>query len=136
MPLTLETLPSPQQEATVDRYFQTFNEGNFDATASLFAVDGKLQPPFEEPIVGIEAIRAYLKQEAAGMRAFPHEHEAAMVGDDRSQIVVRGQVSAIVFKVNCAWMFDLNAAGEIEYVRVKLLASMQELFNLRPDKAH
>lgn len=134
MPLTLKQTTLLQQEATVERYFLTFNEGNFDETATLFAESGELRPPFEDPIVGPEAIRDYLKQEAEGMQAYPKEIEVELKADDRRRITVRGQVTAIVFKVNCAWIFELDAAGAIAHVRVKLLASMQELLNLRSEK--
>ncbi|MEM1309044.1 MAG: nuclear transport factor 2 family protein [Cyanobacteria bacterium P01_C01_bin.70] len=133
MPLTLEQTTLLQREATVERYFDTFNAGTFDETAALFADAGQLCAPFEEPIAGREAIQAYLYQEAAGMRAYPKEIEVKSGDGDRRCVIVKGQVTAIVFKVNCAWIFDLNANGEIEQVRVKLLASMQELFNLRSE---
>lgn len=133
MPLTLEQTTLLQQEKTIERYFRSFNEGNFDETVTLFAENGQLLPPFEAPIVGQAAILAYLNQEAEGMQAFPRELTVnEKEGEDR-RIVVKGQVTAIVFKVNCAWIFDLNANGEIACVQVKLLASMQELLNLRSE---
>jgi len=134
MTLTVEQTTLLQQEKTLERYFATFNVGDFDETAQLFAESGQLRPPFEEPIVGPEAIAAYLKSEAEGMEAFPKELEIELGECDRRRIIVRGQVTASVFKVNCAWIFDLNLKGEIDQVRVKLLASMQELLNIRPEQ--
>jgi ketosteroid isomerase-like protein len=134
MTLTAEQTTLLQQEKTIEQYFQTFNEGAFDETAKLFAETGELRPPFEEPLVGYEAIRNYLKQEAEGMEAFPKELEVELGEDDRHHIIVRGQVTAVVFKVNCAWIFELNPDGKIKWVRVKLLATMQELLNIRPAK--
>lgn len=131
MSLTLEQTTLLQHVNTLERYFQTFNEGNFDATAQLFAEQGTLLPPFEEPIVGPEAISHYLHEEAEGMQAFPKELEMTTAESGNRCVIVRGQVTAIVFKVNCAWIFELNDQDEIEHVRVKLLASMQELLNLR-----
>ena len=132
MTLTLEQTTLLQQEKTVEQYFHTFNEGAFDKTAQLFTAAGELRPPFEEPLVGYEAIRAYLKQEAEGMEAFPKELEIELGEGDRRRIIVRGQVTAVVFKVNCAWIFELTPDGEIDWVRIKLLASMQELLDIRP----
>ena len=133
MPLTLKQITLPQCEDTVERYFYTFNKGDFDATAVLFAKAGQLHPPFEDPIVGPDAIRAYLHQEAEGMQAYPNAIEVEPEPGEgcRRRIIVKGRVTAIVFKVNCAWMFELNSENEIEYVRVKLLASMQELLAIR-----
>ena len=41
-------------------YFETMNAGDFEPTAAMFAGDGVLNAPFEEPIVGREAIAPYL----------------------------------------------------------------------------
>jgi hypothetical protein len=131
MPLTLEQTTLLQHEKTLERYFQTFNEGQFADTAQLFAADGQLLPPFEEPIVGPEAIHRYLQQEAEGMQAFPKAVEILADASRDRGFIVRGQVTAIVFKVNCAWIFELTDQEQIASVRVKLLASMQELLNLR-----
>ena len=121
-----------QQEPTVGRYFQTFNQGDFLATAGLFSEAGQLLPPFEEPIVGRDAIHTYLKHEADGMEATPKELVVEPLAGDRKQVTVKGSVKAIVFKVNAAWLFTLNAQGKIDQVQVKLLASLQELLTLRP----
>ncbi|MDB9526224.1 nuclear transport factor 2 family protein [Oscillatoria sp. CS-180] len=131
MPLILEEIASPQQKQTIERYFQTFNNGDFEATAALFSETGQMKPPFEELIEGTEAISAYLHREAEGMQAYPQE-VAGEQADDRSQITVIGQVKALVFKVNTAWIFKINATGQIDFVRIKLLASLQELLPLRP----
>lgn len=47
-------------------------QGHFAQTASLFVASGQLIPPFDTPVVGPEAIRAYLQQEAAGMQIQVH----------------------------------------------------------------
>lgn len=132
MELIQENSPLPlSAEPTVERYFESFNAGDFDTTAALFAADGQLQPPFESAIVGVDAIAQYLKAEAEGMQAYPQELAVEPSTDITRRVVVRGGVQAIVFKVNAAWIFDLNKNGEIQSVRVKLLASMQELLGLR-----
>ncbi len=131
MPLTLAAQTLLQSETAIATYFQTFNQGEFAATAQLFAAQGQLVPPFEEPIVGVEAIRTYLEREADGMQAQPKSLEIETLENDRRRIVVRGSVKAIVFNVNAAWIFDLTPQAEIERVEVKLLASLQDLLTLR-----
>jgi hypothetical protein len=118
------------QEPTVNRYFESFNQGDFETTASLFATGGQLLPPFEEPIVGPIAIRDYLQQEAEGMAATPKVVSEEAAGD-RRRVIVRGTVKALMFAVNAAWVFDLNPDNQIEQVQVKLLASLQDLLKLR-----
>lgn len=66
------------------------------------------------------------------MQATPRKVWEEPIEGDRHRIVVQGQVKALVFNVNAAWFFDLNSAGELEQVEVKLLASLQDLLNLRP----
>jgi hypothetical protein len=130
--------PSPSQttplqaEPTVECYFSSFNAGDFDVTAALFAKDGTLQPPFEVEIVGAKAIAQYLKTEAAGMQAYPESLEVQSISEGCRQVLVKGRVKALVFKVNVSWIFEINESEQIELVEVKLLASMQELLGLRP----
>lgn len=131
MTLQLEAVTLLQDEAVIAAYFQSFNAGDFETTASLFSKTGQLVAPFEDPLVGQEAIAAYLNSEAEGMIAYPKAIEMVPESPAHRRLVVRGQVSATVFKVNAAWIFDQNALGEFERVRVKLLASMQELLTLR-----
>jgi hypothetical protein len=130
MTLARELTPLLQVEPTVDSYFQSFNQGDFEATAALFADNGQLLPPFEEPIVGPLAIHEYLQQEAEGMAATP-KSISSEDADDRRRIIVRGTVKALMFTVNAAWVFDLNAQNKIDQVQVKLLASLQDLLKLR-----
>ncbi|NEQ33662.1 MAG: hypothetical protein F6K04_22140, partial [Leptolyngbya sp. SIO4C5] len=60
---------------TLCRYFDRLNQSEFAAVADLFAPEGQLQPPFEEPITGSEAIAAYLAQEASNMQLEPLQGE-------------------------------------------------------------
>lgn len=66
-PLFIEGITEP----TIISYFETLNVGNFEACAALFAADGVMYPPFEEGLVGPEAIATYLHQEAQGMKLNP-----------------------------------------------------------------
>jgi ketosteroid isomerase-like protein len=130
MTFTAQDLLQLQAEPTIEAYFTAFNEGNFGAVAALFAADGGLKAPFEEPIQGREAIEAYLREEANNMKASPQEM-ASLELDDLRQVIVKGTVRAIVFNVNVRWTFLLNQDDEIVQAEVKLLASMQELMTMR-----
>lgn len=124
--ITIEGITEP----TVIRYFMTMNAGEFDATAALFAADGVMQPPFESQIIGREAIAAYLHQEAQGMQLAPTQGTTE-IGADAQHLQITGKVQTSWCGVNVAWLFTLNQQGEILFTRIKLLASPQELINLR-----
>ncbi|MBE9186145.1 nuclear transport factor 2 family protein [Microcoleus sp. LEGE 07076] len=116
------------------QYFETLNAGDFAATANLFAEDGVLHAPFEEPIIGKSSIAAYLKKEARGMQLAPQEGISQILEDDQVEVQVSGRVQTSAFGVNVGWLFRLNSHREILSATVKLLASPQELLNLRPHK--
>ena len=127
VPLTIEGIAEP----TVIRYFETLNAGNLEATATLFAVDGAMHPPFESGIVGPDAIAAYLKQEAQGMKLQPRQGIAQTLDNEKIQFQVTGQVQTSWCGVNVSWLFILSQERKIISATVKLLASPQELLNLR-----
>jgi hypothetical protein len=114
----------------VDRYFSRFNAEDYDQVADLFAEAGVLLAPFEEPIVGSEAISTYLKAEARAMKATPGEAEATINPDGTQQIIVKGRVKTLLFSVNVRWTFVLKATDNIQSAEIKLLASLQELMQL------
>ncbi|MEG4283168.1 nuclear transport factor 2 family protein [Microcoleus sp. A006_D1] len=114
------------------RYFETLNAGDFEATANLFAEDGVLHAPFEEPIIGKSSIATYLKTEARGMQLEPQQGISQILEDDQIEVQVSGRVQTSAFGVNVGWLFLLNSQQQILAVTVKLLASPQELLNLRP----
>lgn len=118
----------------VQQYFETFNAGDFEATANLFAEDGVLHAPFEEPIIGKSSIASYLKTEARGMLLEPQQSASKILEDGTVEIQVSGRVQTPVFGINVGWVFMLNFQQEIVSVTVKLLASPQELLTLRPKK--
>ncbi len=118
----------------VQGYFETFNAGDFAATTNLFAEDGVLHAPFEEPIIGKSSIATYLKTEARGMQLEPQQSVSKILEDDTVEIQVSGRVQTAVFGINVGWVFLLNHQQEILSVTVKLLASPQELLTLRPKK--
>ena len=117
---------------TVLRYFETLNAGDFETTANLFAEDGVLHAPFEEPIIGSSSIATYLKTEARGMQLEPQQGVSQILEDGNVEVQVSGRVQTSAFGINVAWLFLLNSDQKILSVTVKLLASPQELLNLRP----
>ena len=127
VPLTIEGITEP----TVIRYFETLNAGDFEATATLFAADGAMHPPFESGIVGPDAISAYLQQEAQGMKLQPRQGIAQTLDNEQIQIQVSGKVQTSWCGVNVSWLFILSQERKIISATVKLLASPQELLNLR-----
>ncbi len=116
---------------TIQQYFECLNGSEFEAASFLFAEEGQLLPPFEEPIIGPEAIAAYLEAEAKGMKLHPRPEFQEWVEEETRQLEVTGKVETAFFKVNVCWLFALNSEAEILRVRVKLLASLKELVNLR-----
>jgi len=118
-------------EPTLFDYFKTLNAGEFEETAALFAEDGVMHPPFESDIVGRDAIIRYLQQEAQDMKAYPREGIAETLEGEQIQFQVTGKAQTSWCGVNVTWTFILNQQKEILYTRIKLLASPQELLNLR-----
>ena len=115
----------------VVNYFETLNAGDFAATAALFAEAGALCPPFEEPVVGPDAIAAYLEAEAKEMRLSPRQGIAETLENKQTQVQVSGKVETRWFGVNVSWQFVLSPENEILSATIKLLASPQELLSLK-----
>ena len=61
--LTIEGVTEP----TVLKYIAAMNADNIEEAVALFAENAALQPPFQKPIVGREAIAAYLRDEGQGL---------------------------------------------------------------------
>lgn len=118
-------------EPVIVRYFNALNAGDFVATASLFSEDGALQPPFESPIVGREAIVTYLETEARNLVLRPRQGKAQILDNGCTEIQVSGKVQTPLFGVNVSWLFILSPNRELFLAKIKLLASPQELLNLR-----
>ncbi len=117
---------------TISRYFESLNTGDFPSTVALFAADGVMYAPFESGIVGKDAIASYLQREALGLQAEPHQGIIESQENDLVQVRVNGKVQMPLFGVNVSWLFILNCQQQLVSVTVKLLASPQELLNLRP----
>lgn len=119
------------EEITILRYFETLNAGEYQQTSALFASEGAMHPPFEAAVIGPEAIATYLQAEAQGMQLYPREGIVELLEDGQLSVQVRGRVQTPWFSVNVAWLFLLSPEREINSARIKLLASPQELLNLR-----
>lgn len=129
MVLTIEGITEP----TVLRYFETLNAGELEATAALFAANGAMHPPFESAMVGPNAIAAYLKQEAQGMKLEPQQGVIQVLDNEQMQVQVTGKVQTSWCGVNVSWLFVLSREHEILSATVKLLASPQELLNMKKE---
>jgi hypothetical protein len=120
---------------TVLSYFATMNAADYDATVALFAEDGIMRAPFEDGLVGRTAILDYLHSEAQGMQLQPREGIWELAesedGQPRRQALVTGKVQTPIFGVNVQWTFWLSDSDEIDWVRIKLLASPRELLGLQ-----
>ncbi len=119
---------------TVLSYMENMNAFDFSAAVALFAEDGALQPPFEQPIVGHENILAYMREECYGLKLIPERGVSEAVEGGFTQIKVTGEVQTPWFGdsvgINLAWRFLLNPQGKIFLVAIDVLASAKELMNL------
>ena len=120
------------EDLAIRSYFSTLNQGQFELTAALFSNRGQLVPPFDSPVIGPQAIAEYLKQEAVGMKFQPRSATSQVLPNGKTDVEVCGQVSTSLFKVNVVWNFLLSGQGQIDLVRVNLIASMQELLRINP----
>jgi hypothetical protein len=127
-------LANPDEaSATIEQYFVLLNAGQFDEVAALFATEGVLYPPFDDGLVGPEAIAVYLKAEAKGMQLQPRRMIYESLPTGEVQFQVNGKVQTPLFGVNVTWYFVINARNEILSVGVKLLAALEELLHLKRD---
>lgn len=120
--------------ATVLSYMDNLNANDFDALIALFTPDGALQPPFQRPIVGKEAIMQFFKEECQNLKLIPERGVSEPAEDGYTQIKVTGKVQTPWFGaavgMNMAWRFLLNSENKIFFVAIDLLASPKELLNL------
>ena len=128
--LTIEGVTAP----TVLKYIEAMNADNVEAAVALFADKGALQPPFQKPIVGRDAIAAYLRDEGQGLTMKPKQGISESIEEGYAQHKVTGTVETPWFGgnvgMNIAWRFLLDPQGKIFFVAIDLLASPKELLNL------
>lgn len=136
------TPPTPEQlrkkvfiegviNPTVNSYMDLLNANDFDALIELFLSDGALQPPFQKPIVGVEAILRFFREDCQNLKLLPERGYAEPTEGGFTQIKVTGKVQTPWFGagvgMNVAWRFLLNPDGKIYFVAIDLLASPAEL---------
>jgi hypothetical protein len=120
--------------ATVINYMNNLNANDFDALIELFAPDGALQPPFQRPIVGKEAVLRFFREDCQNLKLMPERGISEPADDGYSQIKVTGKVQTPWFGagagMNMAWRFLIGPDSKIFFVAIDLLASPKELLNL------
>lgn len=120
--------------STVLNYMNNMNANDFDALIELFAPDGALQPPFQRPVVGKEAVFRFFQEECQNLKLLPERGVVEPADDGFTQIKVTGKVQTPWFGaavgMNMAWRFLLNPDGKVFFVAIDLLASPKELMNL------
>jgi len=116
---------------TINAYMDLLNANDFDALIQLFLPDGALQPPFQKPIVGSDAILRFFREDCQNLRLLPERGYAEPAEGGFNQIKVTGKVQTPWFGagvgMNVAWRFLLNPEGKIYFVAIDLLASPAEL---------
>jgi len=119
---------------TISAYMNNMNANDFDALISLFLPDGALQPPFQRPIVGKDAVLRFFKEECQNLVLIPEKGISEPAEGGYNQIKVTGKVQTPWFGsavgMNIAWRFLLDPDNKIFFVAIDLLASPKELLNL------
>lgn len=128
--VTIEGVDNP----TVLSYMDNLNANDFDALVQLFTPDGAIQPPFQRPIVGKEAVLRFFREECQNLNLIPERGVSEPAADGYTQIKITGKVQTPWFGggvgMNIAWRFLLNPENQIFFVAIDLLASPKELLNL------
>jgi len=116
---------------TINAYMDLLNANDFDALIQLFLPDGALQPPFQKPIVGTDAILRFFREDCQNLKLLPERGYSEPAEGGFNQIKVTGKVQTPWFGagvgMNVAWRFLLNPEGNIYFVAIDLLASPAEL---------
>ena len=119
---------------TVLSYINNMNANDFEAAVNLFAPNGALQPPFQKPIIGREAVLSYMREECQGLKLMPKRGTIESIDEGYTSIKLTGKVQTPWFGssvgMNIAWRFLLDPQDNIFFVAVDLLASPKELLNL------
>ncbi|MBE9029065.1 orange carotenoid-binding protein [filamentous cyanobacterium LEGE 11480] len=119
---------------TVLSYMDNMNANDFEALIKLFTADGALQPPFQRPIVGSEAVLRFFREDCQNLKLMPKQGVIEPADEGFTQIKVTGKVQTPWFGagvgMNMAWRFLLTPDNKIFFVAIDLLASPKELLNL------
>jgi Orange carotenoid protein, N-terminal/Nuclear transport factor 2 (NTF2) domain len=117
-------------------YMNNLNANDFDALIQLFASDGALQPPFQRPLVGQDALLRFFREDCQNLKLLPERGITEPEENGYTRIKVTGKVQTPWFGkdvgMNVAWRFLLNPENKIFFVAIDLLASAKELLNLAP----
>ncbi|MFZ0407811.1 MAG: orange carotenoid-binding protein [Cyanobium sp.] len=117
--------------ATVTNYMNLLNANDFDNLIELFLPDGALQPPFQRPIVGRDAVLRFFREDCQNLQLLPDRGVIEPSDGGFTQIKVTGKVQTPWFGagvgMNVAWRFLLDPQGKIYFVAIDLLASAAEL---------
>jgi hypothetical protein len=120
--------------ATISNYMDLLNANDFDNLIQLFLPDGALQPPFQKPIVGVDSILRFFREDCQNLRLLPERGTSEAESDGFTRIKVTGKVQTPWFGsgvgMNVAWRFLLNPEGKIYFVAIDLLASPAEILKL------
>ncbi|MGB5897679.1 MAG: orange carotenoid protein N-terminal domain-containing protein [Geitlerinemataceae cyanobacterium] len=119
---------------TILSYMNNMNANDFEALIELFVADGALQPPFQRPIVGKDAVMRFFQEECQNLKLLPERGISEATDGGYTQVKITGKVQTPWFGagvgMNMAWRFLLNQESKIFFVAIDLLASPQELLNL------
>ncbi|MGB3240999.1 MAG: orange carotenoid protein N-terminal domain-containing protein [Geitlerinemataceae cyanobacterium] len=119
---------------TILSYMNNMNANDFEALIELFVPDGALQPPFQRPIVGKDAVMRFFQEECQNLKLLPERGISEATDGGYTQVKITGKVQTPWFGagvgMNMAWRFLLNQESKIFFVAIDLLASPQELLNL------
>ncbi|MCX5969566.1 MAG: orange carotenoid-binding protein [Cyanobacteria bacterium] len=138
-PIVLPTAPEQRSSVviegvdntTVVEYMNLLNANDFDNLIELFLPDGALQPPFQRPIVGREAVLRFFREDCQNLQLLPDRGVIEPSDGGFTQIKVTGKVQTPWFGagvgMNVAWRFLLDPQGKIYFVAIDLLASAAEL---------
>ncbi|CAD5978504.1 Orange carotenoid-binding protein [Planktothrix tepida] len=128
--VTIEGVDNP----TVLNYMNNMNANDFEVLIELFTPDGALQPPFQKPIVGKDAVLRFFREECNHLKLIPERGVTEPAEGGYTQIKVTGKVQTPWFGagvgMNMAWRFLLSPENKIFFVAIDLLASPKELLNL------
>ncbi len=118
---------------TVIKYMDNLNANDFDELIKLFTPDGALQPPFQRPIVGSEAVLRFFREDCQNLKLLPERGVVEPADDGFTQIKVTGKCQTPWFGagvgMNMAWRFLLTPDNKIFFVAIDLLATPKELLN-------
>ncbi len=138
-PIVLPTAPEQRSSVviegvanpTVIEYMNLLNANDFDNLIELFLPDGALQPPFQRPIVGRDAVLRFCREDCQNLQLLPDRGVIEPSDGGFTQIKVTGKVQTPWFGagvgMNVAWRFLLDPQGKIYFVAIDLLASAAEL---------